>query len=341
MATAIEKKVHIMFALMERLAQGEELYAQNEVLQEHYFNKQNEAAERSLRRYLQEIHECYSHIVVTQKVCQERLGRSVTVYRVLDKRKDVATVLRYFMEHSSDLSWLLQLVHENDPTVMESLNNTSDLQKSLKADASVFLFKTNPFETLENPKLQHCFNQLKTAVKHREYRNITYYYDFQEELLCNMKCLKLVYMSNNWYLAVENEAADLRLLRLSFIQSVAYAATKNSYQKQVLEKYRTFFKTLQNPMTLNSTFQTAQLRASPNVARYFTEHMKPFFPSQKFTCKNQDGSIDFTVNFTQPMEILPFVKQWQPDITVMSPQHLREALHADLKKALEHHEENQ
>ena len=58
--------------------------------------------------------------------------------------------------------------------------------------------------------------------------------------------------------------------------------------------------------------------------------MKPFFPSQKFIKTNDDGSIDFSIDYTNYMEIAPFIKQWQPDITILSPDTLREKIRKDL-----------
>ena len=62
-------------------------------------------------------------------------------------------------------------------------------------------------------------------------------------------------------------------------------------------------------MTLsNVNFKKATLKASPGIALYFKESMKTFFPSQQYVRTEEDGSIIFTVEYTQPMEVLPFIK---------------------------------
>ena len=135
---------------------------------------------------------------------------------------------------------------------------------------------------------------------------------------------------------VEDGLEELRFLRFNFIRNIGYSK-KTGYRKKVLEKYDSFFKTLQNPMTLNQPFETAHILASEKVAHYFKETMKPFFPSQKFIKENIDGSVEFSINFTQPLEILPFIKQWQPDLTIISPDLLREMMVKDLKQSMKQH----
>ena len=65
------------------------------------------------------------------------------------------------------------------------------------------------------------------------------------------------------------------------------------------------------------------------------EGMKPFFPTQKFKKKLGDSSVTFSINFTQDMEILPFIKRWLPDIEILEPTDLRQTFKEQLKIALE------
>jgi predicted DNA-binding transcriptional regulator YafY len=254
----------------------------------------------------------------------------VSIYRVVDKESDVSSIFKFFLHHSDDLSWLLQLVHENNPSLLRDYKDESkkSLHKIIKEDEDIFLFVGSPFETTKETKFSKIFMALKTAVKNHEYRDIEYHYD-NDERLCNLKCLKLVYMNNNWYLGVETEDITFRFLRIAFIHTISYSE-KTSYQISVLDRYRDFFNSIQNAMSLNKPSQEAKLRASAAIAKYFTQEMKPFFPSQKFIKTNDDGSVDFSIDYTNYMEIAPFIKQWQPDITVLSPNTLREKIRKDL-----------
>ncbi len=326
------KKVENLYSLMRKMASGEELYPQNGRLQAEL-----EVDERTLRRYLDEIHQTYDNIVVSEKRSLERGGRKVTIYRVADRQRDVSEVFRFFLESADDLSWLLQLVHENDPMLLSDYAKESRdrLTAVLKEEEGVFQFVGTPFENLDDPKLKEVFRTLRSAVKNREYRTIEYCYKKSERLV-DLKCLKLFHMNGNWYLAVETKEGAFRFLRLAFIKRVGYAK-KSFYQAKVLEKYVSFFEKVQNPMTLNAPFKTARLLASPRVALYFEDGMKPFFPSQKFIETHEDGSVEFSLKYTQPMEILPFVKQWQPDLKILEPQELRDLLVQDLNDALTNH----
>ena len=321
--TKLEIKIYRIFELMKRLAKGEELYAQNEKLLNEL-----EVDERTLRRYLKDIHELYDYIIITQKKQKVIDGKKVTVYRVADKEKDVSEIFKFFLKESSDLGWLLQIAYEYDPKLLK--DERDRFEKILKENSNAYLFISTPFEDLKNDNLKKIFNNLKTAVLNREYRNIVFYDKRYEDV----KCLKLVFMSNNWYLAGEIKEGKFKFFRLSFIKEVSYSK-KTGFNPSVLNRYKNFFKSIQNPMTLNKTFKTAYLKATPKVAHYFKKDMKQFFPSQEYIKTLNDGSVEFSVKFTQPMEILPFIKQWLPEITITEPQELKKALLEDLRKALQ------
>jgi len=176
MSTAINKKIDTIFILLERLAKGEELYSQDEVLQEEIFGNTGEACERALRRYLDDIHNLYGKIVLTEKKKKELTDRKVTVYRVQDRQKDVSTILKFFIENSDDIGWVLQMIHKNDPSFLKQMD-TSDrmaIEKNIKEDQDIFVFKGSPFENLDTTDKKEIFAQLKTAVKNHEYRTIVY-----------------------------------------------------------------------------------------------------------------------------------------------------------------------
>jgi len=333
MATTINKKINHIYLLLEKLAKGDELYPQNIRIQQEL-----EINERTLRRYLEDIYELYSHIVTVEKIQKEFSDRKVTVYRVIDKQKDVSEIFRFFLNNSDDLSWLLQLVHENNPSLLRDYRDDAkeSLEKIIKEDEDIFLFVGSPFESSEDGKFATLFSQLKTAVKNHEYRDIIYNYGKKEKLK-DLKCLKLVYMNNNWYIGIETSDGKFRFLRLAFIESVNYSSSKITYQISVLEKYSIFFSSIQNAMSRNKPVITATIKASQKVAIYFREGMKPFFPSQKFIRENEDGSVEFSIDYTNYLEIAPFIKQWQPDLIVLSPESLKEKIKEDLLSGVKNH----
>ncbi len=340
MATTINKKINHIFLLLEKLASGQELYAQDEQLQDLLFgdNDNNlkdakKANERSLRRYLDDIYTLYSDMIITEKKTKEFAERKVTVYRTTSKR-DVSDVLKFFLEQKNDLTWVIQMLHEQDPSLLLELeSSTKDtIESELKEDADIFLFKSKPFEILDEPDEQKIFASLKQAVKNHEYRNI--YYKVGTPPFIDVKCLKLVYSQNNWYVAIEIETGELRLVRIQFISHVTYSK-KSNYQKSILEKYEDYFLNFQNPMTLsNVTQKKAIIKALPPIAKYFKEDMKPFFRSQKFIKINDDQSVEFSIDYTQPLEILPFIKEWLPNMQLIGPDSLKKRLKQDLEASI-------
>ena len=142
-------------------------------------------------------------------------------------------------------------------------------------------------------------------------------------------------MDNNCYLAIENEDNRFGLVRLSFIKSVGDYEFKDTYQKNILNKYENYFKNIQNSMTLYGVKpKTTTLKANTEIKKYFQKEMKKFFPSQKFISEDENGVI-FTINYTQPLEILPFIKRWLPSIEILEPQELKDEFKKDLQKAIE------
>jgi len=340
MATTVNQKINHIFSLLEKLSNGQELYPQDTNLQEELFGDNKElkdaikANERSLRRYLEEIHQLYGHIILTEKKTKEFADRKVIIYRVSDK-KDVSSVLKFFLEEKSDLTWVIQMLHEQDPSLLHELETETKkvIEDELRDDEDIFLFSAKPFEVLESQEQKKIFSNLKRAVKQHEYRTVFYYYN-EDIVYENVKCLKMIYAQNNWYVGVETDEELFKLLRIRFIKEVKYSK-KNTYQKSVLQKYKSYFQRFENAMSLATQEpNTATLKASSNIAVYFEEEMKPFFKSQKFIKQNADGSIEFSVSYTQPLEILPFIKQWLPGMVLQAPNDLKEILKKELEESI-------
>lgn len=335
-STTTEKKIIHIFTLMQKLHEGEEIYPQNERLLAEFG-----VDERTLRRYLDDISRLYGHIIVCEKKQKYINGKKINVYRTVDPDTDISKTLRFFLEESNELSWILTLINDNNPSLLKKLSTSEKeiIEKSVSQDKDIFLFKSNPFENLQNEQAQ-SFSQLKIAVKNNEYRTIKYCYN-KDETLENVKCLKLIFVNNNWYVAIETLQEELRLLRIAFIKNVLYATGKSNYQKHTLAKYRHYFDTMQNAMSLQGVvLKTAIIKASPKVSRYFSHKMKPFFTSQKYIETLSDGSIVFSLDYTQPLEILPFIKQWLPNLEILEPNELKEFYKADLIETLGHYTKN-
>ena len=70
------------------------------------------------------------------------------------------------------------------------------------------------------------------------------------------------------------------------------------------------------------------LQISDVVAKYFKR--KPISSSQKIEALYEDGSMDVSVEITNDMEIMPFVKYWMPHIKVLEPSRIDKLIKEDL-----------
>ncbi|MBD3842319.1 MAG: WYL domain-containing protein [Campylobacterales bacterium] len=316
---------------MGYMLKGRELYAQDATLVDELG-----VDERTLRRYLEEIEDNYTDLIVCDKQNKIIGGRKVTVYRTIDSSKDSADILSFFINNDAQgMGWLIQLIHSNDPMILKGFDDEQKraLQRQVKKDRDVVLFRNNPLENLMDDETDKRLRVLKKAVKNHEYRTFHYTYNQHSEILEDLKCLKLIFMKNNWYLATENKEKEYRLLRIAFIDKIEYSK-KNNYQKSVLDRYDDFFASMQNPMSLPFVEKkTAILKAHGRIAIYFRESMKKFMESQTFIREEEDGVI-FSVEYTQSLEVLPFIKEWLPDMEILEPKELREQLREELQKYL-------
>lgn len=332
MSTIVSKKIEHIFKLLTMLLNNNELYPQDVYLQNEL-----EVSERTLRRYLEDIHSLFNHIVITEKIKIKGNSRKVDAYRLLEET-DISRVLKYFINNDTDIEWVVRLILENDPNILENFSSSDrrTLENSIQQGKDDIKFISQPFEVL-NEFQKKNFKSLKTAVKNIEYRTIAYKFD-KDEIIVDAKCLKILFISNNWYLAVEVEE-KLRLLRIAFISNVSYSK-HTTYQKKVLERYARHFETIQNAFTLYGVEnKKAILKISPERANYFLPEMKPFFSSQRWLETNDKGYVKISIEYTQSLEILPFIKQWLPHIQILEPKNLDDELKQDLVSYLAHTEQ--
>lgn len=234
-------------------------------------------------------------------------------------------------DKSEEIGWLFNMANDADPDIFKELENYTNENKS------IYKFQNTPFEDLKTLEQKKIFQTLKRAVKNREYIKIKY--QSIEKEFDNLKCLKLVFIDNNWYASIIDNNNRLRLIRITFIENVSYASKSESYQLASVKDELNFIDNrLQNSMSLyNSDIKTAHLKALPSISRYFEKDMKKFFTTQKFKKRLEDKSIEFTIDYTQPMEILPFIQRWMPDIIILQPKELKDFYSKKLKDAINYY----
>jgi hypothetical protein len=273
--------------------------------------------QKQLGRLLDELAEHFDNIVLLD-------GLKRKTYKLI---KPIDIFVEAF-ENSNEIGWFFNMAHEADPEIFKELENFTNSQKH------IYMFKNTPFEDVSSLESKITFKRLKTAVELHEYRDIKYYFD--DQVYKNLKCLKLIFMDNNWYIAYVDEDEILKFGRISFIEEVNYSKGKNSFQPNSVKKQLAFIEnSLQNSMTLfDKEKKTATLKAHPPIAKYFEKDMKKFLSTQKFIKKQNDGSIIFTADYTQELEILPFVQKWLPDLEILKPKSLIKIYKNKLQKAM-------
>jgi len=323
-----KRKTDNIFKLMELFVQKKTLCRNGKILnQQGMLVKHIEDlgfSVRTFRRYLDEIKDNYSHILEIKKC-----GSSCY------KLESTSEIFYKFLSGSEEISWLLQLIHESDKNLLNELAQESKirLEKISKEERDIFLFQGLPFNELQNRRSRDIFNMLKLAIKNCEYRDIHYHYN-TPQILKNAQCLKLLFMDSNWYIAISSKEKGFLLLRMAFITHVEYSK-KDTYQLNQLSQYNDYLKNIQNPMTLYGVEKkVGHFLASPKVAKYFKPNMKKYLNSQTFIRELEDGSVEFSLEYTQPLEVLPFIKRWLPDVEVLSPVSLQEIMVEDLRSYL-------
>jgi len=315
---AIDKKTNALFKLMELFLSQKEISSKDE----HILDILG-CSPKTLERYLKDIESLYPHIM---RIKQSR--------KYVWKLVRVSDILEEFIKNSDDISQLFIMAQEFDPQILKELEKGTLSKISNNSD--VFLFRNSIMETIQDPKSKEIFKNLKRAIANHEYRDITYTYK-TTNIYKNAKCIKLLFIENNWYVALVDEKKELSFKRLSFIDKVSYSS-KNSFQMHEIEPYLEFLKNAQNPMSLYGVkVKKATIKANPNIAIYFQKDMKKFLPSQTFKKRLDDGSIIFTINYTQELEILPLIQKWLPDLIILKPQELKDAYIKKLNDTLYNH----
>lgn len=220
-------------------------------------------------------------------------------------------------EHTDNIDWFFHMAHDADPEIFKALEGYTNKNKH------VYKFINMPFEDIEELKSNGILKKLEVAVKLGEYRKIKF---TGLEAIDNLRCLKLIFIDNNWYIATSGEDDKVWLSRVSFIEEVSYTANSKKFPKASVKKQMDFIDNhIQNSLTrYDIPVKSATIKATPEKARYFEKGMKKFLSSQKFKEKLDDGSVVFTLEYTQPLEILPFIQKWLPHLVILEPQELKE-----------------
>ncbi len=286
----------------------------DEVLKERLGNPSTKTIQRLIEEFMLE----YQSIV-------EITGTKRKTYKLINP----IDLITESFEHFEDIGWLFNMAHDANPEIFKELEQYTQKSKQL------YLFKSTPFEDLTSLEAKDSFRRLKRIIQSREYAKIKFFND--EKIYDNLKCLKLVFMDNNWYVAFIDKD-KLQFGRISFIQRVDYGTKIGSFQPSTLLQQMHFLQNIQNSMTLyDEKKKIATIKATKKIAPYFENGMKTFLSTQKFKEKLGDGSIIFTLEYTQDIEILPFIQKWLPDLVILEPLELKDTYLKKLQDTVNNH----
>jgi len=222
------------------------------------------------------------------------------------------------------------------------------LKKMFQSNSKVLLGNLSISENLDNEKMNDFYNTLSYAIEHHLYLRLEFLYKLPHFTFYEVKPVKIVFANDNWYLAFEHYDREkkVRLFqfgRLAFIKKIELCkdhrySTKNRFNPN-FDKYIKFLENdVQNAMTMYGVKpQKATILATPNVARYFKADIKKALPSQKFIEERDNGSVIFSLEYTQPLEILPLIQKWMPDLIILEPDSLKQEYITKLQKSLENY----
>lgn len=298
------KKIFEILDLLKELSTGKEINVNDYAIQK-------EISSRTVRRYFEDIKSFFGEHTITQT----HRGS----YIAIDK-DFFTTILLPSLEEKMEIEKLIDLLHIINPgfsNMLPSAHKKADnkIQKEL---TQVFLIKGSPSETLPS---QEVFDTLKKAIKGRRYCHIVY----DNEVLHNIKPLKIIYCKGNWSLAILNEHDKqnngFKVIRVGFISSIDVQSktfNKDSYAENFICQSQTLLEGYKVPS------YEAIVAISPHVEKFFQQ--KSFLRSQKILEILPNGWTKVSYQITHNAIILMFARRWFPDMVILEPQEAKDEM---------------
>ena len=169
--------------------------------------------------------------------------------------------------------------------------------------------------------------ELEIAITNK--KEIKCDYDFEgyrKEL--DLKPLKIANYEGFWYLIALDSRNDI--LKKYYLKSIKNIQLSDETFKSTAKLDRLLDNSISVWFEQNIEPYRVVLNISAEVAKYFKR--KPISKSQITESVYADGSMDVSVEITNDMEIIPFVKYWIPHIKVLEPESIKDAIAEDLKE---------
>ncbi|NOR54811.1 MAG: WYL domain-containing protein [Sulfurovum sp.] len=264
---------------------------------------------------------------VSDRTIQRDFNKRLISFPVYQDKKKWKMQDGFRLEKSSSVEEAVVL------DIMEKLMEGAGRQFSTKANKLLSKIKNeslNPiYAKLDmediGDKLKEV-QELEIAISNKTQIKCDYDFEgYRKEL--DLKPLKIANYEGFWYLIALDSRNDI--LKKYYLKSI-----KNiQLSDETFESTTKLDRLLENSISIWFSQSTEPykvvLNISKEVAKYFKR--KPISKSQITESVYEDGSMDVSIEITNDMEIIPFVKYWIPHVKVLEPESIRNAIVEDLK----------
>jgi len=265
----------------------------------------------------------------------EQLIKKGECYTLLNQER----LSKTFRSNPQTIKRFLHLVSVVDSSFYDNfISEHKDLLQELNFTTSpIYQIENSPYEHLkkENHKILEALEQF---VSYRNYVTLDYALPHKtKEVYRHTMPLKILYLGENWYLAVltthdilENSA--FKLLRINFIERVKESTVEPRFFHEdnvaKIEADR-FLKNIQSSFSkINKPTYRVLLRVHVSKARYFQN--KSYLKSQKVIKTLEGGDVLVEYEVSDDMEIIPIVQRWMPFARVVEPLRIREKIEENI-----------
>lgn len=267
---------------------------------------------------------------VSDRTIQRDFNERLVSFPVYQDKKKWKMQDGFRLEKSSSVEDMVVL------DIMQKLMEAAGQKFSIHANKLLSKIKNNSYNPIYakldmediGDKLQEV-QDLEKAITGK--KKIKCRYDFEgynKEL--DLKPLKIANYEGFWYLIALDGRNDI--LKKYYLKNI----------KQIKITDESFERTTELDSLLDNSISVwfdkeiepykVILQISSEVSKYFTR--KPISKSQITESLHEDGSMVVSVEITDDMEIIPFVKYWMPHITVLDPIRIEKTIQKDIENYL-------
>lgn len=216
-------------------------------------------------------------------------------------------------EEASMLSFLFEIVQSLGKNFENSFKEI--LRKVLASNTEPAFYVKMPKGVKMNGELS-CIKALENAIATCRKAKIRYT-SHKEEKEAVIHPLKIIFFDGFWYVLTEIQGkCGVRKFRTEHIKEVKLLQENF----KVIPNLRTMLDESVNVWFSSARDKKVTLRIDKDIAEFFKQ--KAFFPLQKITKENKDGSLIIESKVGQYMEVIPTIKAWMPAIKVIYPKEL-------------------